>query len=52
MREERTKGPLAAQEAGGEEDPFADPFADGNGASEYEVMTPGIADRRMEWREV
>ncbi|GAA6046344.1 hypothetical protein JCM3770_004874 [Rhodotorula araucariae] len=50
VREERTKGPLAAQE--GAEDPFADPFADGNGASEYEVMTPGIADRRMEWREV
>lgn len=50
VREERAKGPLAAQEA--EEDPFADPFADGNGAGEYEVMTPGIQDRRMEWREV
>jgi len=52
VREERGKGPLAQQEHEPEEDPFADPFADGNGASEYEVMTPGIADRRMEWREV
>lgn len=34
-----------------EEDPFADPFADSN-AGEYEVLTPGITDKRMEWKEV
>ena len=49
VREERAKGPLAAQEA--EEDPFADPFADSN-AGDYEVLTPGITDKRMEWKEV
>lgn len=35
-----------------EEDPFADPFADSNGAGEYEVLTPGIQDKRMEWKEI
>lgn len=32
-----------------DDDPFADPD---DGASVSEVGTPGIVDRRMEWREV
>ncbi|GAA5824446.1 hypothetical protein JCM10212_001456, partial [Sporobolomyces blumeae] len=36
--------------AQGDDDPFADPDPDEAGA--YEVMTPGINDKRMEWREV
>jgi hypothetical protein len=32
--------PLSAQE----DDPFADPFADGN-----EVATPGIAEKKLQW---
>ncbi|BGP23840.1 hypothetical protein JCM10295v2_002741 [Rhodotorula toruloides] len=37
-----------------QEDPFADPFADqeGDDASAYGVMTPGIHDKRQEWREI
>ncbi|GAA6004935.1 hypothetical protein JCM10207_008456 [Rhodosporidiobolus poonsookiae] len=38
-----------------EEDPFADPFADenaGDDASVYEALTPGIAEKRQEWKEV
>ncbi|GAA6037811.1 hypothetical protein JCM8097_005050 [Rhodosporidiobolus ruineniae] len=48
------KGLLAAPEEDedGGEDPFADPFADGDGASAYEVLTPGIADKRQEWKEI
>ncbi|KAG9092701.1 putative actin patch assembly and actin polymerization protein, partial [Ceratobasidium sp. UAMH 11750] len=38
---EGPSGPLSAQE---EEDPFADPFADGN-----EVPTPGIAEKKLHW---
>lgn len=36
----------------GEDDPFADPFGDGEAVSGYEVMTPGIQEKRMEWKEV
>jgi len=43
------KGLLAQEE---EDDPFADPFADENGGNDFEVMTPGISDKRMEWKEV
>ncbi|BGP15067.1 hypothetical protein JCM10213_002789 [Rhodosporidiobolus nylandii] len=49
--DERTgkgKGLLQAQED--DADPFADPFAD-DGASAYEVMTPGVQERK-EWREI
>ena len=36
-----------------EEDEAYDPFADpDDGAETYEVMTPGISDKRMEWKEV
>ncbi|GAA5822093.1 hypothetical protein JCM11251_004855 [Rhodosporidiobolus azoricus] len=36
-----------------EDDPFADPFADQDEtASAYEVLTPGIADKRGEWKEI
>ncbi|GAA5887343.1 hypothetical protein JCM3774_004577 [Rhodotorula dairenensis] len=48
VREEDYRATTAAQE---EEDPFADPFADSN-AGDYEVLTPGISDKRMEWKEV
>lgn len=33
----------------GEYDPFADPDDD---ADAYQVLTPGISDKRMEWKEV
>ncbi|GAA5955080.1 hypothetical protein JCM3765_003187 [Sporobolomyces pararoseus] len=36
-----------------EEDEAYDPFADpDDGAETYEVMTPGISEKRMEWKEV
>ncbi|KAG8736084.1 putative actin patch assembly and actin polymerization protein [Ceratobasidium sp. 414] len=38
---EEPNAPLSAQE---EDDPFADPFADGN-----EVPTPGIAEKKLHW---
>ncbi|CAE7105783.1 unnamed protein product [Rhizoctonia solani] len=38
-----SSAPLSAQQDE-DEDPFADPFADGNG-----VNTPGIPEKRMEW---
>jgi len=38
---EEPNAPLSAQE---EEDPFADPFADGD-----EVPTPGIAEKKLHW---
>ncbi|GAA5986606.1 hypothetical protein JCM10908_003821 [Rhodotorula pacifica] len=52
VREEdhRASSGAGAQQAE-EEDPFADPFADSN-AGDYEVLTPGISDKRMEWKEV
>ncbi|CAE6531463.1 unnamed protein product [Rhizoctonia solani] len=40
---ERASAPLSAQQDD-DEDPFADPFADGNG-----VGTPGIPEKRMQW---
>lgn len=48
------KGLLAQKEEEEEEDDDAyDPFADpDDGAETYEVMTPGISDKRMEWKEV
>jgi hypothetical protein len=33
-----------------EDDPFADPFEDG--ASIYSVMTPGIVEKRLDWKEL
>lgn len=47
VREEDHRAAAAADM----EDPFADPFADSN-AGDYEVLTPGIAEKRMEWKEV
>ncbi|GAA5893253.1 Lsb5p [Sporobolomyces salmoneus] len=44
------KGLLAEEEE--EYDPFADPDDDQAGGGTYEVMTPGIQDKRMEWKEV
>ncbi|KAJ1301833.1 hypothetical protein OPQ81_009061 [Rhizoctonia solani] len=36
--------PLSVQQDDDDEDPFADPFADGNG-----VGTPGIPEKKIEW---
>lgn len=46
MREGKGKGLLTEAE---EDDPFADPE---DGASLYSVATPGIQEKRMDWREV
>ncbi|GAA5880204.1 hypothetical protein JCM1840_004877 [Sporobolomyces johnsonii] len=46
----RGKGLLHEEPAANDEDdPFADPD---DGASAYEVMTPGIPDKRIEWKEI
>lgn len=47
---------LAEGEDEDDYDPFADPDevggGGGGGGGGYEVMTPGISDKRMEWKEV
>ncbi|GAA5904677.1 hypothetical protein JCM6882_008344 [Rhodosporidiobolus microsporus] len=54
--DERTGKGKGLLEEPEEDDPFADPFGDsaeaGDAASAYEVLTPGISDKRQEWREV
>ncbi|BGO90721.1 hypothetical protein NBRC10512v2_002974 [Rhodotorula toruloides] len=54
QEDERTGTGKGLLDPSAQEDPFADPFADqeGDDASAYEVMTPGIHDKRQEWREI
>ncbi|BGP31194.1 hypothetical protein JCM10296v2_002958 [Rhodotorula toruloides] len=54
QEDERTGTGTGLLDPSAQEDPFADPFADqeGDDASAYEVMTPGIHDKRQEWREI